>query len=114
MHGKIVKALMGLLAAISLTQANFAFAKENWQELSPRQQEIIRIVRSTEGYLTKNLHDEFWRLMPPEIKTPSGYKMLADMFEEVSEAREDFLRESWVSAQASLRTGKVVRTTAAS
>ena len=112
MQRKIARMLIRLLAVVLLAQANFVSARENHQELSPRQQEIIRIVRSTEGYVTKDLHDEFWRLMPPEINTPSGYKMFADMFKEVSEAREVFLRESWVSARASLRAGKVVRTPA--
>lgn len=112
MRGKIAGTLIGLLAVIALAQANFVSAKESRQELSPRQQEIIRIVRSTEGYVTKDLHDEFWRSMPPEVNTPSGYKMLADMFKEVSEAREVFLRESWVSARASLRARKIVRTPA--
>lgn len=110
MRGKIAGTLVGLLAVIAFAQVNFASARENRQELSPRQQEIIRIVRSTEGYVTKDLHDEFWRSMPPEVNTPSGYKILADMFKEVSEAREVFLRESWISARESLRAGKVVRT----
>lgn len=112
MHGKIASTLISLLAALALAQPNFASARESHQELSSRQQEIIRIVRSIEGYLTKDLHDEFWRSMPPEINTPANYKMLADMMKQVSEARENFLRESWVSARASLRAGKVVRTPA--
>ncbi len=100
----------------SLVQVPFdsvfsANAQELKSELSARQIEIVRTVQSVEGYIDRNLYDEFWALMPLEMKnSPESRQLLIEFFEEVSDERGLFMTESWLSAKASLEAKRIVRT----
>jgi len=94
-------------------RSSLASADEARPELNARQMEIMRTVRSVEGYIDKALHDEFWMLMPSALRnSPSAHRMLRDLLAEVGEAREDFQEQTWLSAHESLKAGRVVRTAA--
>lgn len=97
--------------SLIFSQQPLAFAGEQKPEISTRQREIIRTVQSVDGYIDRKLHREFWDLMPDAFKrSPSGGQYLKQMLSEVSEERENFLTESWRSAQESLRAKRVVKT----
>jgi hypothetical protein len=88
-------------------------ANEIRPELTAQQLEIMRTVRSVDGYIDEVLHREFWSLMPTAIRnSTSAHQMLEDLFAEVGAAREDFQIQTWISAGASLEAGQIVRTTA--
>ena len=92
---------------------SLASADEARPELNTRQMEIMRTVRSVDGYIDKALHDEFWMLMPSALRdSPSANEMLQGLLAEVSEAREDFQEQTWLSAKQSLMAGRTVRTAA--
>ena len=92
---------------------SLASADEARPELNTRQMEIMRTVRSVDGYVDKALHDEFWMLMPSALRdSPSANEMLQGLLAEVSEAREDFQEQTWLSAKQSLMAGRTVRTAA--
>lgn len=107
--------ILGVLAlSIALPHSSQLAASGNSaaakQKLSARQTEIMRTVQSVDGYLDKKLYDEFWSIMPPEIKIPANRFKLKKLLSEVSFEREKFITESWLSAKASLEAGRVVRT----
>jgi len=79
--------------------------------LSARQLEIIQIVLSVEGYITKELHAEFWASVPPTIrhdaKTMEAFVRTIDRS---IAAGVRFQWESWASMKASLEAGRIVKT----
>lgn len=79
-------------------------------QLSERQLEIVRTVQAADGYIDEKMHREFWAAMPLAMRLPDARKYLNDLFESVSESRQDFVRESWLSARASLNANRIVRT----
>jgi hypothetical protein len=88
-----------------------ANAEELKLGLSVRQAEIARTVQSVEGYIDKELYDEFWALLPAEIKdSPSNRKLLKEFLSEVGDEREKFVAEAWLSAKASLAAKRIVKT----
>lgn len=94
-------------------RSSLSSADELRPELSARQIEIMRTVRSVDGYIDKALHDEFWMLMPSAVRSsPSAHRMLRDLLAEVGEAREDFQEQTWLSAYESLKAGRAIRTAA--
>ena len=94
-------------------RSSLTFADAARPELNTRQMEIMRTVRSVDGYIDKALHDEFWMLMPSALRdSPSAHRMLRDLLAEVGEAREDLQEQTWLSAYESLKAGRVVRTAA--
>lgn len=103
--------VLPLAVTLAVAPVSTANAEEMRPELSVRQTEIVKTVQSVEGYIDKELYDEFWALMPAEIRdSPSNRKMLIDFFSEVSDEREKFMAESWLSAKASLAAKRIVRT----
>jgi hypothetical protein len=103
----IALALSAPLASITVSLANAQVLKP---DLSVRQAEIARFVRSVEGYIDKELYDEFWALMPTEMKLPANRKLIRDFLTEVSFEREKFMTEAWLSAKASLAAKRLVKT----
>ena len=88
-----------------------ALSEETKPELTSRQAEIMQTVRSVEGYIDKELYDEFWALMPVAMKeSPANRQLLKEFLAEVGDARERFMTESWLSAKASLAAKRPVRT----
>lgn len=86
---------------------------ESQPELNARQMEIMRTVRSVDGYIDRDLHNEFWSLMPSAMRnSPSAHQLLKNLLSDVSEAREGFQEQTWVSARESLKARKIVRTKA--
>lgn len=78
--------------------------------LTERQLEIIRIVRNAEGYITKELHKEFWDSLPADAKTPEAQRILRPTFEAIIGPAQRLGRETWESARLSLRAGRPMRT----
>lgn len=77
---------------------------------STRKNEILRIVRAADGYVTEELHQEFWTLIRLESNARS------DLSTTIDNLKNDLIgpsarlgRETWLSARMSLRAGKVVR-----
>lgn len=107
-------ALRKLLAAILLVIAGIsspALSRTLPPSLSERQLEILRTVRSVDGYVNEELHREFWALMPEVVRDdPAVPELMDDLLAEVNDARQDFQKHTWLSARESLRAGKVVRT----
>ena len=96
---------------LARTTLSSARAEEIKPELSVRQNEIVRIVQSVEGYINKELYDEFWASMPAEIKDSSdNRKMLKVFLADVSDERENYMTESWLSAKGSLSAKRIVMT----
>jgi hypothetical protein len=88
-----------------------AYAGDPKAELNTRQSEIMRTVQSVEGYIDKGLYDEFWALMPAEMRDiPSNRQLLKELLSEVGDEREKFMTEAWLSAKASLNAKRIVRT----
>jgi len=92
---------------------SLASTEEARPALSARQLEIMRTVRSVDGYVNQDLHDEFWRLMPSALRNSSAAdQILQDLLKEVQESREDFQKQTWLSAKESLRARRVIKTKA--
>lgn len=79
-------------------------------DLSPRQQEIIQTVLSVEGFITRELHTEFWASVPLKIRNDIASREAFVRFIDRSIATGiRFQRESWASMKASLKAGRVVK-----
>jgi hypothetical protein len=105
-------AAFGLLTSTIPASAASTSAKAR-PELSARQLEIMRTIRSVDGYIDKALHDEFWSLMPSIMRSsPSARRLLEELFSDVGEAGHDFQEQTWLSARESLDAQRIVRTKA--
>lgn len=100
-----------LVLSLSLVSATVV-AQADTQRLSTRQLEIIQTVQSADGYIDEKIHREFWTAMPAAMRRPEGQKYLRKLSEEVGDAGQNFIRQSWLSAKASLGAKRVVRTLA--
>lgn len=99
-----------VLSFSALSAPVSALPSESRPELSARQLEIMKIVRSVDGYINKELHDEFWSLMPSFMRTASVQQDFKDLLYDVSEARQDFLKQTQLSAKESLNARQIIRT----
>lgn len=78
--------------------------------LPPRQMEILQTVLSVEGFLTKELHSEFWASVPSAILNDAKMRTAFDQLINRSiAATVIFQRESWASMKASLEAGRIVK-----
>ena len=98
-----------LFIGLSIVSATVE-AQADTQRLSTRQLEIIQTVQSADGYIDEKTHREFWAAMPEAMRRPEGHKYLRRLMEQVGDARQNFIRQSWLSAKASLSAKRVVRT----
>lgn len=108
MNNNLYKTL--LICGLVLASTN-VIASARWGGLTARQLEIVRTVRSVDGYITEELHREFWGLVPASIRRdPNLRPVMLKYINEMGGARLEFQRETWVSARESLLAGKVVKT----
>jgi len=81
------------------------------QEMTSRQNEILKNAISADGWLTEAMHKEFWAAVPENIKSdPKALEIIFTAVEESSIIALQFQREAWVSMKMSLAARKVVRT----
>lgn len=92
--------------------ANGQIAKSDQADpLTPRQREIMRIALSADGYITEQLHGEFWAPVSKEIREhDTSLVYLRQSAGVLVAAGQDFQREFWLSVKATLRAGRVVKT----
>jgi hypothetical protein len=96
-------------AAIVLTVFWFAGSVGNATEaskLSPRQNEIMRTTLAADGWLTEDMHREFWAQIPVADRWNPAEGML---LEQIVAEGLDFQRETWKSVMLSLQAGRVIR-----
>lgn len=79
----------------------------NAQALTSRQQEILRTVLSAEGYLTQQLHEEFWRQVP--IRTQEDLQRFEELISKVLTLAARYQRAAWASARASYSARRPIR-----
>jgi hypothetical protein len=94
--------LVVCVVMISMTEVSVG------NELSPRQSEIIRTVLGVEGFITKDLHEEFWSTLPSTVRknTKERRDFLRSM-DSLIAVGVLFQRESWASIKASLEARQV-------
>ena len=114
MKSKLIVFLASIfLLATGVAHPASAQAQDAPAELSQRQLEILQAVRAADGYINEELHDEFWQLFPSFVRAePEFPRMLADLLGDVSGPRQEFQRQTWLSARGSLEAGQIVRTPA--
>jgi len=79
--------------------------------ISPRQIEIIQTVLNPDGYISKELHSEFWGLMPVEMKNNEQARSFINNFiKKGFVIGIQFNKEAWASMKASIEAGRVVKT----
>lgn len=80
-------------------------------KLSPRQIEIIQTVLNPNGYISKELHSEFWGLMPVELKNDKqAVNAMMYFIEKNFVLSTQFTQEGFASMKASIEAGQVVKT----
>ena len=78
--------------------------------LSPRQEEIMRIVRAGDGYITEELHREFWDAMPfSDSQMAEAARDIEELTNAAIGPAQRLGYETWLSARMSLEAGRVVR-----
>lgn len=108
---QFVPRLLAFLLIFACGSTAWAQAQDQQQDLTNRQREILRTVLSVEGYIDETLHNEFWALFPDAARRdPKFGAQLEALFGQVTGARQEFQKQSWLSAQASATAKKVVRT----
>ena len=97
-----------------LTVAALAFPAQTTafdDGLTARQREIIQAVMSADGFITEEMHADFWASAPAQVRedeeTRSAFVRLIDR-SIASGVR--FQRESWASMKSSLEAHRVVKT----
>lgn len=76
--------------------------------LSTRQQEILVEVMNVEGYIDQELHSEFWSLMPCELlDDPNFEDLMTELLNETVLPSQIYMRETYLSARASIAAGQV-------
>ncbi len=79
--------------------------------LTPTQAAIFETVLQADGFITEDLHAAFWAEIPEEMRSdPAGFIWLLAELEASVTVGLRFQRETWRSAQLSLRAGTVVTT----
>lgn len=101
---------LAIIAFLIVSFISFADSAQA-NKLSQRQLEIVQIVLNSDGYITEDLHSEFWSLAPAEIVHDEKMRnqFLKLMREQFVYALQ-FQREVWASMRASLDSGKVSKT----
>jgi uncharacterized protein len=80
--------------------------------LNQRQTEIMQIVLSPDGYITPELHAEFWSFVPPEVHNNAAARAAFLKVMEAPIANAVFFqRETWASIKSSLTAKRIVKTT---
>lgn len=108
---KFVAKVVALLIILASGFTGSAHAQSRAEPFTERQREILRTVRSVEGYIDEELHKEFWELFPDFVREdPRLPTLMNDLLGEVGDARREFQKQTWLSVQESLTARRVVRT----
>jgi hypothetical protein len=79
--------------------------------LSLRQQEIWQTIMSGDGYLSEEMHSDFWVAMPKSMfKDDADKAAYLRFMEKAMTSLLKFQREAWRSVRASMNAGQVVKT----
>jgi len=80
-------------------------------KLSERQNEIMQIVLSVEGYINEDLHSEFWLEVPYKIRTnPEFITSIKSVVEKGLGAGLVWQREIWESLRLTLKSRRIIKT----
>lgn len=80
-------------------------------DLTPRQQQVLKIVLAADGYLTEELYQQFWGAMPFDLTIGSGKREgLSQMLNEEVGVALEFQKETWASIKLSLDNRRVTQT----
>lgn len=108
---RFVANIVALLIVLASGFTGSAHAQSRAEPFTERQREILRTIRSVEGYIDEELHKEFWELFPDFVREdPRLPTLMNDLLGEVGDARREFQKQTWLSVQQSLDAGRVVRT----
>lgn len=108
---KFVANIVALLIVLASGFTGSAHAQSRAEPFTERQREILRTVRSVEGYIDEDLHKEFWGAFPDFVRDdPRLPSLMNDLLGEVGDARREFQKHTWLSVQESLAARRVVRT----
>lgn len=87
------------------------FGQSQAQQLNARQNEIIKLTLSADGWLTEDMHREFWAAVPENMKKdPQFISLLATTIKNVTGAGLKFQLETWESIRISISTKKPTKT----
>lgn len=101
-----MKTAIGIVAAI-LLWASAAAA----QDATPRQQEILMTAINADGWLTEQMHREFWAAVPQRLRSdPKEIAVMTSAMERGAFVAVRFQREAWESMRRSLTARRVVKT----
>ena len=76
-----------------------------------KQKEIMRTVMASDGWITEQMHQEYWDEFPAAVlSTPEYKKMLGEFLDKELGDAEIFQRETWQSVKLSLQAHRVVYT----
>ena len=79
-------------------------------DLSARHLMIMQAVTSNDGYITKDLHEEYWSSLPEQItENEETIRAFIGLMESTMVATIRFQRESWASAKLSFYARKVIK-----
>ena len=71
----------------------------------------MRTVLNAEGFITKELHAEFWRFVPEKIKNDEKIRLaFVRLIDSSIASGVRFQQETWASIKASLEARRVVKT----
>ncbi|GAB3457627.1 hypothetical protein [Insolitispirillum peregrinum] len=106
---KPARIVLSIFVLVFLFNINSAIA--DTPALTSRQEEIGRIALDPNGYITKELHDEFWSFMPEdEMNDPVQRKNLSAEIDAGIGLSVRLRKELWDSVEASLAARRVVKT----
>jgi hypothetical protein len=81
------------------------------QDLTARQQEILRAAIATDGWLTESMHREFWSVVPPSIRSDrKAVDAIVSRANESAALALQFQKATWESLKLSLAERRVVKT----
>jgi hypothetical protein len=81
------------------------------QDLTPTQRKILLIAVNAEGWLTEEMHREFWGEVPPDVRSdPETVEGIVAHLDRESVLGIRFQREAWTSMSHSLQQRRVVKT----
>jgi len=81
------------------------------QDLTTKQQDILRTALATDGWLTEPMHGEFWSAVPTAIRSDAkAVAALVSYLNQMSAVALRFQRATWSSIKLSLAARRVIKT----
>ena len=94
-----------------LTFFSIFIASVKAQDLTQRQQEIMKVTLSVDGYLTDKLHAEFWEILRGDSKYYPGVEQeISTLLGPLILDGLDFQKETWASIERSYEERTVIKT----